>query len=101
MTKVDSQVKGNFAAVALPFTKRRLRGGTHHMFPHRLNHIKEALNKPGRAAMRIKIVECEARNAVNIGNISKFRNEAVGDFELMDAGHDLFRFLNIVTAFFS
>ena len=51
--------------------------------------------------MRIKVVKCEARNAVNIGNISKFRNEAVGDFELMDAGHDLFRFLNIVTAFFS
>ena len=41
--------------------------------------------------MRIKIVKCEARNAVNIGNIDKFRNEAVGDFKLMDAGHDLFR----------
>ena len=41
--------------------------------------------------MRIKIVKGEARNAVNIGNIDKFRNEAVGDFKLMDAGHDLFR----------
>jgi hypothetical protein len=41
--------------------------------------------------MRIKIVKCEARNAVNIGNIDKFRNEAVDDFKLMDAGHDLFR----------
>jgi hypothetical protein len=52
---------------------------------------KESLNKSGRAAMRIKIVKCEARNAVNIGNIDKFRNEAVGDSKLMDAGHDLFR----------
>jgi hypothetical protein len=57
--------------------------------------------------MRIKIVKCddsrdgrgramsgtiaEARNAVNIGNIDKFCNEAVGDFKLMGAGHDLFR----------
>jgi len=41
--------------------------------------------------MRIKIVKCEARNAVNIGNIDKFRNEAIDDFKLMDAGHDLFR----------
>ena len=41
--------------------------------------------------MRIKIVKCEARNAVNIGNIDKFRNKAVGDFKIMDAGHDLFR----------
>jgi hypothetical protein len=41
--------------------------------------------------MRIKIVKCKARNAVNIGNIDKFRNEAVDDFKLMDAGHDLFR----------
>jgi hypothetical protein len=41
--------------------------------------------------MRIKIVKCEARNAVNIENIDKFRNEAVGDFKLMDADHDLFR----------
>ena len=48
---------------------------------------------------------------MNIGNIGKFRalkiadrqseevllgcNEAVGDFKLMDAGHDLFRFLKI------
>jgi hypothetical protein len=53
--------------------------------------IKEPLNKSGRAAMRIKIVKCEARNAVNIGNIDKFCNEAVGGFKLMDAGHDLFR----------
>jgi hypothetical protein len=41
--------------------------------------------------MRMKIVKCEARNAVNIGNIDKFRNEAVDDFKLMGAGHDLFR----------
>jgi len=57
--------------------------------------------------MKIKIVKCEARNAVNIGNIDKFRalrdsasfpeevplgcNEAIDDFKLMDAGHDLFR----------
>jgi hypothetical protein len=41
--------------------------------------------------MRIKIVKCEARNAVNIENIDKFRNKAVGDYKLMDAGHDLFR----------
>ena len=41
--------------------------------------------------MRIKIVKCEAQNAVNIGNISKFCNEAADDFKLMDAGHDLFR----------
>ena len=41
--------------------------------------------------MRIKIVKCKARNAVNIGNIDKFLNKAVGDFKLMDAGHDLFR----------
>jgi hypothetical protein len=41
--------------------------------------------------MGIKIVKCEARSAVNIGNICKFRNEAVGDFKLMGAGHDLFR----------
>ena len=50
--------------------------------------------------------KCKARNAVNIGNIDKFRalrdsasvpeevlsgcNKAVGDFKLMDAGHDLF-----------
>ena len=69
--------------------------------------FRELLNKSGRAAMRIKIVKCddsrdgggratsgtvaEARNAVNIGNIYKFRNEVVGDFELEDTGHDLFR----------
>jgi hypothetical protein len=41
--------------------------------------------------MRIKIVKCEARNAVNIENIDKFRNEAVGDSKLMEADHDLFR----------
>jgi len=41
--------------------------------------------------MRIKIVKCKARNAVNIGNIDKFRNEAIDDFKLMGAGHDLFR----------
>ena len=41
--------------------------------------------------MRIKIVKYEARNSVNIGNINKFRNEAVGDSKLMDAGHNLFR----------
>ena len=41
--------------------------------------------------MRIKIAKCEARNAVNIENIDKFRNEAVGGFKLMGAGHDLFR----------
>jgi hypothetical protein len=41
--------------------------------------------------MRIKIVKCEAQNAVNIGNIDKFCNEAVGDFKLMDAVHNLFR----------
>jgi hypothetical protein len=41
--------------------------------------------------MRIKIAKCEARNAVDTGNIDKFRNEAVGDYKLMDAGHDLFR----------
>jgi len=57
--------------------------------------------------MRIKIVKCEARNAVNIGNIDKFRavgdsasfpeelpagcNEAIDDFKLKDAGYDLFR----------
>ena len=41
--------------------------------------------------MRIKIAKCEARNAVNIENIDKFRNEAVGDFKLMGTGHDLFR----------
>ena len=40
--------------------------------------------------MRIKTDKCEARNAVNIGNIDKFRNEPVGDFKLMGAGHDLF-----------
>jgi len=41
--------------------------------------------------MRIKIVKCEARNAVNIENIDKFRNEAIDDFKLMDSDHDLFR----------
>ena len=41
--------------------------------------------------MSIKIVNCEARNAVNIGDIDKFRNEVVGDFKLMDAVQDLFR----------
>ena len=45
--------------------------------------------------MRIKIVECEARNAVNLGNIDKFRNEAVGanvnKSKLMETVHDLFR----------
>ena len=57
--------------------------------------INEPLNKSGRATMRIKIVKCEARNAVNIGNINKFRNDAVDDFKLIDAEHDLFRgFLN-------
>ena len=40
--------------------------------------------------MRIKIVKFKARNAVNIGN-HKFRNEEVGGFKLMGAGHDLFR----------
>ena len=53
--------------------------------------IREPLNKSGRVAMRIKIVKCEARNAVNIGNIDKFRNDAVDDYKLMDASHDLFR----------
>ena len=53
--------------------------------------FKEPLNKSGRATMRIKIDKCETRNAVNIVNIGKFRNEAVGEFKLMDAGHDLFR----------
>ena len=41
--------------------------------------------------MRIKIAKFEARNAVNTGNIGRFRNEEVGDFKLMGAGHDLFR----------
>jgi hypothetical protein len=40
--------------------------------------------------MRIKIVKFKARNAVNIGNIDKFRNEEVGGFKLMGAGHDVF-----------
>ena len=61
--------------------------------------------------MRFKIAKCddsmdgvgramsgttaEARNAVNIENIGKFRNEAVGalfkESKLMDASHGLFR----------
>ena len=46
----------------------------------KLYHLpfQESLNKSGRATMRIKIVKCEARNAVNIGNIDQFRNKAVG-----------------------
>ena len=28
---------------------------------------------------------------MNIGNIDKFRNEAIGDFKRTDVGHDLFR----------
>ena len=51
--------------------------------------------------MRIKIVKFKARNAVNIGNIDKFRNEAVGDFKLVGVGHDLFRgSLSIMYVFF-
>ena len=32
----------------------------------------------------------EARNVVYIGNICRFCNEAIGDFKLMDAGHNVF-----------
>ena len=37
---------------------------------------------------------------MNIGNIDKFRNEAVGDFKLMGAGHHLFRGSSSVSLIF-
>lgn len=41
--------------------------------------------------MKIKIVKYEARNAVKIWKIDKFRNDVVGNFIRMDAGHDVIR----------
>ena len=49
----------------------------------------------GERSMRITIAKCKARNAVNIVNIDKFRNEAVCAYceesKLMGADNDLFR----------
>jgi hypothetical protein len=69
-----------FRAFTLPLSTGNRRPRFKRLYPLTQSIIKEPLNKSGRAAMRIKIAKCEARNAVNIGNIDKFRNEAVGDF---------------------
>ena len=47
----------------------------------------DSMDGVGRA---MSATTAEVRNAVYIGNICRFCNEAIGDFKLMDARHNLF-----------